>query len=262
MAIVKRLWTAREAALTAFDPALVAQVETASAQQEDAAYIAAVRCGCEPRKFAHPLLQVVPQVPTASVTPAFFAEVRTSNGKTRPWYVIAVAQDHGGWKIAHLTFGGSAGTPPLHAVTASNGVTPGVTAAGRKRMQRLAQTAFRHAATHVAKVSHTSYGATVRTRPALNTARDGIYGLSLPGGKVLSCFTAHQVETYTIPGGVLRQNPSRSNWDQSIAPGDYSSIILDKAVPLCVVGSGIGSDPGVARWTYDERTFGAGASRA
>ena len=65
-----------------------------------------------------------------------------------------------------------------------------------------------------------------------------------------------------MPSGVLQQNPARTQWDSRLAPGLYASITLDNAAPVCVVGSGVGSDPGVLRWTYNERVYGASGVRA
>jgi hypothetical protein len=264
-AIVKHLWAQREQALAALDVEGIGPVETASVRQADAAYVNAVRCGCEPKKDPHPLLQVVPQIPDASVAPAFFAQVRTTNTTSpdrRPWYLMVVTREGGAWKFAQLTFGGYGAAPPLRVVTRSGGTTPRVTAAAHARIVHLAQSAFGRGAAVVAPVSHTDYGATIHSHPALHARKDGIYGLALPAGKVLSCFTAHTVETYTLPSGVLQQNAARTQWGHDIAPGTYSSITVDNAVPLCVVGTGVGAARKGLGWTYDARVFASSGVRA
>jgi hypothetical protein len=259
--IVEHLWTARERALGALDAGAIHSLETASVLQEDTAYVASVRCGCEARKDVHPLLRIVPQVPATSVEGAFVAQVRTANpnGK-RPWYLLVVARTGGAWKIAQLTLGGYGAAPPLQAVTRSGGATPSVTAAGQAQIAKLARSAFELGTASLAPVSHTDYGATIHSRAALHAAKDGVYGLALPGGRVLSCFTSHQLDTYTNPAGVLQQGAARTQWDHRLLPGTYASITLDSAVPFCVVGAGV-PQRGLA-WYYDERVFGISGVRA
>jgi hypothetical protein len=111
-------------------------------------------------------------------------------------------------------------------------------------------------------VSRTDNGATIHSLPALHAGRDGIYGLALAAGKVLSCFTAHQIDTYTLPSGVLQQNAARTQWDHHISPGTYSSITVNNAVPLCVVGTGVGAaTPGLG-CQYDARVYAASGVHA
>jgi hypothetical protein len=252
-AIVRTLWAEREQALSTLDTSALGKVESAAIERADVAYVTSVQCKCAPQKDAHPLLQVVPEVPQSAVQPVFFAQVRTTNPRSHnhPWYLVAVAHDHGAWRLVQLTFGGYAAPAPMQSLTNSATSTPKVTGSLRARMVHLAAVLFPRAIRKTTFVTHTDYGAKIEQRVKLEAAKDGIFGLALPSGQVMSCFTAHAVDTYTYPAGVLQQSASQSQWGHAIAPGNYASITVDTAVPLCAVGSGVGSTPGALRWTYD-----------
>jgi hypothetical protein len=256
--IVTRLWSQRETALASLDTGEINRLESAYAKQQDDAYIAAVRCGCEPQKDPHPLDAVVPQIPKAPpAQPFFFAQVHAINSETgeQAWYVVAVERGGTGWKLAHVNFGGYKTAPPFRAFTHSDGYTPRVTAASRARMTRLAEASIRFANIKNPLTHRTDYGATVRSRYALEPGRDGVYGLALPSGQVLSCFAMHRVDTYSLQSGLL-QGRARNQWGRLLRPGIYKSITIDNAAPMCVVGRGVGGKVGSLQFKYDKRVVG------
>src|SRR4029079_1560835 len=110
----------------------------------------------------------------------------------------------------------------------------------RARMVHIAERETAWAGSHGKHVTHTDYGATVRARAGLHVSADGVFGLTLPGGRVLACYTLHALDTYTIPGG-LAQNDPRQQTRPPLAPGGYRSIVVDSQQPYCAVGSGRGS---------------------
>lgn len=112
-AIVSDLWAQREGALALLNADMLTPYETAAARTIDRAYINAVNCQRSPAKDAHPALRVIPEVPQSSVQPVFFAEVRTTNerSKQHPWCVVAVARDAGHWKLAFVTLGSKSALP-------------------------------------------------------------------------------------------------------------------------------------------------------
>ena len=241
-AIVTRLWSRREVALSTLSGAALAPIETAEAAAQDRAYVNDVRCGCAPQKDAHSIVSILPEIPRTSPQHAFFAQVRTQNLSTgdHPWYVLAVVRSAGSWRIAYVTGGGYKPKPPLSGLGIAAGPTAAVTARDRARMVHIAKRETAWAGSHGAHVSHTDYGATVRARAGLRVAADGVFGLTLPGGSVLACYTLHELDTYTIPGG-LAQNDARQQWGPQLAPGGYRSIVVDSQQPYCAVGSGRGS---------------------
>ena len=178
---------------------------------------------------------------------------RTTNERTKrhPWYVVPVARDAGRWKLAFVTFGTSATAPPLPELGSSGGYTPRITASMGARMTRLASYSASWSTSHDANVAHTDYGATVRIRSTIEGATDGVFGLSLSSGMVLSCFTLHELGTTTLAGGLL-QGAAQRQWSQLLAPGTYRSITVDTATPQCMVGSGAGTPPGRVRMQYDD----------
>jgi hypothetical protein len=255
--IVNSLWSQRESALASLDTSEINRLESAFAKQQDDAYINAVRCRCEPQKNPHPSDLVVPQIPKASGQSVLFAQVRTTNLDTgeRPWYVVAVERDGtGSWKLAHINFGGYKAAPPLRGLTNSDGYTLRVSAASRARMTHLAETYIRYAMTHNKLTHRTDYGATVHSRYAMKPERDGIYGLALPSGQLLSCFAMHRIDTYSLQSG-LPQGPARTQWGHLLPRGIYKSITVDDAAPMCVVGRGVGKTVGVLRLKYDKRVI-------
>jgi hypothetical protein len=254
-AIVRNLWDQREAVLTLLDPGMLGPYESASALEQDSSYIGFVLCKCTQPKDAHPADRVVPLIPRTSVQAAFLAQVHTTNTTTHahPWYIVAVEQDRSGhWKLAFVTYAGTKATPPLFPLVRSSGYAPGVDGSAYARVARLARSYARADATHRKSVFHTSYGATVHVRTSVEGRRSGIYGLILPSGNVLSCFSLHGVETYTLAGG-LQQNAARKQWGYQLAPGAYRSVIIDQATPSCVVGKGVDSNPGVLHFEYDQQ---------
>jgi hypothetical protein len=253
--IVSRLWSERESAFAQLYPPMIGSVESASAQQQDEHYIRSVLCGCEPRKDPHPADRVVAQIPKTSVQPVFFAQVHTTNARTHTseWYVVAVERDNrGAWKLAFINFGDYKAAPPLHWLTRSNGYTAPVTAESHARMTHLADVSVHYAMTHNPLTERTNYGATIHTRFRVTPDKDGNYGLALPSGEVLSCFTLHSIDTYSLRSG-LQQGPTRSQWGHLLAPGVYTSITTDAATPMCVAGKGVGNKVGVLRLNYERR---------
>ena len=151
-----------------------------------------------------------------------------------------------------MTFGSYSPAPPLESLTRSVAYTPAETGATRARALHLAQASATQASAQDAKVRHTPYGASIHARDVIEPAADGVFGLTLPSHKVMSCFTLHTFETYAMAQG-LQQDEAQHNWSNLLAPGTYSSITLDSAVPECVVGSDAGSAPGTLRMQYDEQ---------
>ena len=251
--IVRGLWSQRETDLATFTSEALSGYEMQSALSQDVAYMNAVQCGCEAQRDVHPAIQVIPQIPRASSVPVFFAQVRTTNTTNgrHPWYVLAVKRTPTGyWKIAFLTFGGYKQAPPLQKLTKSSSYTPPVSAAAYGRMLHLAGASVVYAKQHNKLVSHTNYGATVRRRPAVRPAADGVFGLTLPSGKVLSCFTMHTFDRYSEKGG-LAQNTLRQQWGDLLAAGSYASVTTDTAYTQCVFGMGVGKRPGTLWLQYD-----------
>jgi hypothetical protein len=240
-AIVTRLWLRRETGLASLDAGMLAPVETAAAVAEDRAYVSDVRCGCEPRKDGHTIVAILPEIPRTSPGDAFFAQVRTTNVTSgdHPWYVIAIIHVGGTWKIAYVTLGGYKPRPPLSGLGVAAGTTPLVSAHDAARMVHIAQREAWWGNAHAHRTSRTSYGATVRARGVVRPGADGVFGLNLPGGRVLSCFTLHELDTYSLRGG-LAQDEARQQWGAQLAPGAYRTITADTAAPECAAGTGIG----------------------
>jgi hypothetical protein len=239
--IVTRLWLRRETALASLDPGMLAPVETAAAIAEDRAYVSGVRCGCEPQKDGHSIVAILAEIPGASPGDTFLAQVRTTNVTSgdHPWYVLAIIRAGGTWKIAYVTFGGYKPRPPLSGLGVAAGTTPAVSAHDAAGMVHIAQREAWWGNAHAHRTSHTSYGATVRARGVVRPVADGVFGLTLPGGKVLSCFTLHELDTYSLRGG-LAQDESRQQWGAQLAPGAYRTITADTAAPECAAGTGAG----------------------
>jgi hypothetical protein len=239
--IVTRLWLRRETALSSLAAGPLSPVETGAAIAEDRAYVEGARCGCEPQKDGHTIVAILPAIPRTSPADTFFAQVRTTNTTSgdHPWYVVAITHAGGSWKIAYVTFGGYKPRPPLSGLGVAAGTTAAVSAHDAARMVHIAlrETAWGNA--HAHRTSRTNYGATVRARGAVRPGADGVYGLTLPGGKVLACFTLHELDTYSLRGG-LAQDDSRQQWGAQLAPGAYGTITADTAEPECAAGTGVG----------------------
>ena len=250
--IVRSLWTQRQSALPSLDIQGLGLFDTGSARRLDAGYINSVQCGCEQPKDPHSVIKVIPQIPRASAAPVFFAQVLTRNDSDgrHAWYVVAVKRDDAGfWKIAFLTFGGYKAAPPLQSLTRSVGPTLPITSAVSTRINHAANNIVRYENRKHATVK-TTYGATVRRRVSVQPRVDGIFGLALPSGKVLSCFTLHDLDTFSLKTG-LAQGATRSQWGASLPTGTYRSITNNSANPTCVVGTGTGTNPGVVWMQYD-----------
>jgi hypothetical protein len=187
----------------------------------------------------------------------FFAEVRTVNGRTQahPWYVVAVTRSAGSWKLAFITFGTNATAPPLPELGTSGAATPAVTATTSARSSRLAvYGAASETSQHDVPLTN-SEGATVQGRDVIRSAKDGVFGLALAPGAVLSCYTLHLLDTTSLARG-LKQNAARQQWSPMLAPGVYRRVTVDVAKPQCMVGSGTGSTPGTVRMEYDDTVLG------
>ncbi len=200
-----------------------------------------VRCGCAPQKAGHTIVAILPEIPRTAPADTFFAQVRTTNTSTgdHPWYVLAITRDARIWKIAHLTVGGYTPLPPLRKLGVAAGTTAAVSAHDSARMVHIARREAWWGNTHAQRTSHMSYGATVRARGVVRPGADGVFGLSLPGGRVLSCFTLHELDTYSLRGG-LAQGDLRRQWGPQLAPGGYRTITTDTAAPECAAGTGVG----------------------
>jgi hypothetical protein len=251
--IVFELWSLRESALASLDKAAIARVESAAAKKQDQAYVASVRCHCEPQRQADYADQVLPLVPKTSVQPSFFAEVHTKNSHTgeRISYLVAVDRVDRTWKIATIALGNPRAALPSEALTKTAGRTVAINASAHRRIAQLAGASIHYAMTRNQLTHVTDYGATVRIRFALAPA-DGIYGLALHSGQVLSCFTLHSVYTYSHPAG-LRQDAARSSWGHQLDPGIYATITTDEATPMCTVGKGSDGVVGVLRFQGERR---------
>ncbi len=229
-------------ALSTLSIAALSPIETAAAAAQDRAYVRDVRCGCAPQKDAHTIVSILPEIPRTSPDHAFFAQVRTANLSSgdHPWYVLAIVRSARSWRIAYVTAGGYKPKPPLSGLGIAAGQTAAVTARDRARMVHIAERETAWAGSHGKHVTHTDYGATVRARAGLRVGADGVFGLALSGGGVLACYTLHELDTYTIPGG-LAQNDARQQWGPQLAPGGYRSIVVDSEEPYCAAGTGRGS---------------------
>jgi hypothetical protein len=236
--IVRTLWFRREVALAQSDPSTIDTFATASAKAHDLTYMRLRRCRCEKSIGEHPIDEVVLQIPKASIRPVFFAEVHTTNASSglRVWYVVAVEHVRSGaWKFAFVSWGGSGedATAPFLPFTKSSEYTPPVTAEALARIQRQAK-----AVVHANPTTRTKEGVVIRSRGTMGPQAEGVYGVPLPSGQVISCFTWHVIGTYTYPGGVLVQRAAKLSWGPLIKPGTYASITLDNAMAECTVGTG------------------------
>lgn len=261
--IVTSLWNNRETALAAQDHSALAATETSSALAQDASYLRSVACGCEPVRQPTNLDRALPQIPKSAARPVFFAQVHVTAGlrQTPEWYVVAVASVGGRWKLAFVDRGGTAPAPPLQALTKSSGLTAAQTASVQSQLVRVARTSVRQALARTHRVQQMSWGGIDRNIFTLEPQKDGIYGLALPGGQVLSCFTVHSIDTYSMPGGTLQQGP-QAQWGHQLAVGTYRSITSDTAMPLCATGSGAANGASVVRFQNDERTMSTTGSKA
>ena len=248
-AVVTQLWASRERALSTLDANQLPAVESGAARAVDAAYIRGALCKCEPKKSEHPLAAVIPLIPQGA-TDAFIAQVRTVNSlNEHPWYLIAVTRSDGQWSIELVTFGGYQAAAPMHRLTTAAGYIPRVTQADAKRMARLVMGTVRYLNQHENHSSVTDYGATLTVRDQLERG-DGIFGLHLGNGKEFACYTMHQIDTYTLAGG-LAQSDDRKQWGALLSPGSYSAVSVDRAESVCVVGSGRTTGPGALSFQYD-----------
>jgi hypothetical protein len=100
----------------------------------------------------------------------------------------------------------------------------------------------------------------VRARPQLRPGPDGVYGIALRSGKVLACFTLHELDTYSLKGG-LAQGADREEWGPLLAPGAYRRVTTDAALPECTVGSGSAADAGQLVLRYDRVVVGVTGAR-
>jgi hypothetical protein len=255
--IVAGLWKHREAALTSLDTHALGPIEGGVAIQLDVSYINGVRCSCIDAKDPHPLVSVRPLIPASSVQPSFMAAVRTTNKNTgtHPWYLVAVARQAGTWKLAFVTYATENAALPLPELSDSAS-TPAIDAIAHARMTRMAVWQAHATSGLYPKPIVNEYGATVRTRAKVRTTLDGVYGLVLPSGEYLSCFTLHLVATTSMKGGV-QQDAGQEEWGKALAPGTYRNVTVDSAVPECMVGTGTGAVPGMLRLQYDTRVVSA-----
>jgi hypothetical protein len=250
-AIVARLWAEREQALATLDPSRLSAFDTASARAADRGYMTMAHCGCEPRKDQHPLDRIVLEIPRKPSGGAFLAQVRTTNARDglHAWYVIAITHADGKWRIGFVTFGWYKTPPPLARLAVADGYTAPITLGDRRDLARLAGRTIRTVAAHAARTSRMSYGATVHAQAAFRPAADGVYGLALPGGRLLACYTVHEVDTYSLRGGLL-QSDAQNQWGPFLTPGAYSTITADTEATQCVVGRATGHQAGELMLQY------------
>jgi hypothetical protein len=252
--IVANLWEQREAALSLLDTTLLTPYESGSALQLDAAYLKFPTCTCTTKRTPHPSDKILVAIPKAATEPVFFAQVHTTDALTHkdPWYIVAVKRDDTGhWKLAFVTVGGDAATPPLTELGTTDAATPKITKAVRSRLTTVAAYGVGLALKPGVAIDHSRSDATLHSRAKVRPGSDGIFGLALPGGKVLSCFTVHDLATFSMKGVLARGN-AWARWGTLIAQGSYKSITADYATPQCLTGSGVGSVPGAGRMAGDE----------
>jgi hypothetical protein len=251
--IVAGLWKQREHALLALSPRALGPVEGGVAIQLDTSYIKGVKSGTDDAKDPHPLVSVRAVIPASSVQPSFMAEIKTRNTSTgtNPWYLVAVARQAGTWKFAFVTFATENGSPPLPELGDTT-ATPALDATAHARMTRMAVWQAHATSLLYPKPEVDIYGGLVRKRARVQTTLDGVYGLVLPSGEYLSCFTLHLLDTSTRKGG-LQQDAGQDQYGPALAPGAYRSVTVDSAVPQCMVGTGTGAVPGMLRLQYDTR---------
>jgi hypothetical protein len=254
--VVRSLWNSREDVLDARDAAGLDAIETGAAKEMDQAYLTFVNCDCEPPKDPHRLVDVVPVVPKRSADGSFMAQVLTKNPRgENVWYVVGVRRVEDTWKIGFLSFGWYKADPPLQPIVRNGGYTLPVTESTERRIREVASSTVPYATTHNSLTSMTDYGAVVQTNPEVHLAKDGVYGLALQSGEVLSCFVFHTVERYEIPGGYLQQSAGRDQWGPFLAPGRYRSVTIDNGVAECETGSGREGAAGRAYLRYDRRVL-------
>jgi hypothetical protein len=231
------LWAQREQALNATDPSRIDTFDAASARAHDLVYLANIRSGETPQLVPHPIVKVVPQIPKGSDRPVFFAQILTTNGEIDKfvWYIVAVERGRDDkWRIAFMSFGGrDKDALPLSPLTGSDSYTPRVTADVRARIARQAMSVV-----HAYPTERPKKGFVIRNRGAVDVAAEGIYGLALASGDVLSCFTWHTISTIRFIPGVLQQRAPKYVWGRRLAVGDYRSITVDEAVAQCTKGAG------------------------
>jgi hypothetical protein len=261
--IASVLWAQREQALNATDASRIDTFDAASAKAHDLVYLANIRSGETPQLVPHPLVKVIPQIPRGSDRPVFFAQILTTNGSIGKfvWYVVAIERGRDDtWRIGFMSFGDrDKDVPPLSSLTRSDSYTPRVTAELRARITRQAMTVV-----HAYPVQRPRKGVVIRGRGAVDVAAERIYGLVLPSGEVLSCFTWHTIETIRYTPGVLEQRSPTFVWGRRLAVGDYRSITIDEAVAQCTRGTGKGtSKPTLVMQDLPRRasTTGVRASR-
>lgn len=235
--IVSVLWAQREQALNATDPRRIDTFDTASAKAHDLVYLANIRSGETPQLVPHPIVKVIPQIPKSADRPVFFAQILTTNGSIDKfvWYIVAVERGRDDrWRIGFMSFGGrDKAALPLSPLTRSDTYTPRVTADVRARIARQALSVV-----HAYPTQRPKKGFVIRNRGAVDVAREGIYGLALASGGVLSCFTWHTITTVRFTGGVLQQRAPKYVWGRTLAIGDYRSITADEAVAQCTRSAG------------------------
>ena len=230
--IVRVLWTQRENVIGRLDADGFGEMENGAAEAIDSSYVRFVVCGCNTPKAEHTLQRVVPIVPRTSANGSFMAEVQTLNTTTgqRPWYIIGVTRDAGAWKIGFITFGWYKPPPPLTLPQPTNGYMAPLTAATRARIDRLAAADVR-VASRAGSHAKTGYGADIHTTMAVRPS-EGVFGIDLRNGRVLGCYTIHELDTYSIAGG-LSQDSGQHNWGPHLAPGVYGKIMTDTAISVC-----------------------------
>jgi hypothetical protein len=72
-----------------------------------------------------------------------------------------------------------------------------------------------------------------QTEYFVDLKRDGLYEFTVNGGWDLTCFTVRYSAVQTRPGRPLHQDPGRSNYAASLAPGDYQRISISGLRQTC-----------------------------
>src|SRR5262249_38497700 len=119
--------------------------------------------------------------------------------------------------------------PPLAPLVSAHGSVPGVTAADEKRIAHEAVATMPRPS-----VQRSKEGVVAHTHGVVRQ-EEGVYGLVLDSGGVVSCYTLHSIGVLTAPGKILVQRPPKWSWGRQLARGDYKSVTVDKAVAQCIV---------------------------
>jgi len=126
-----------------------------------------------------------------------------------PKTVPALLADY--WQRYYVT-----GTPPQSVFAAGRWTTEKMEALVQEMRQFAARTGIQE-----------------QTEYFVDLKRDGLYEFTFNGGWDLTCFTVRYSAVQTRPGRPLHQDPGRSNYAASLAPGDYQRISISGLRQTC-----------------------------